>query len=232
MLVSFTASMVLYYFVQFMASSSSLITYDMTRLQFPQMAPLICFVFSAAICRGYNNLIDYGFEVMVMCFMADEEMFTGDQVFADHKTTDFFNNLGTQAEKAFMKDIQSAVQEHRGAKEVILSKKKKKYGKVKKEDDEEAGENSSEDSEDLEEQKKARGAALQKMFEEKRKEKELMDEERKKEADEDGQKKKKIELKGDTVAGNLLKMAQRQAIATTSKEDKIKLLRKKSDDGD
>lgn len=196
------------------------------------MAPLICFIFSAAICRGYNNLIDYGFEVMVMCFMADEEMFTGDQVFADPKVTDFFNTLGTQAEKAFMKDIQSAVQEHRGAKEVILSKKKKKYGKVKKDDDEEAGENSSEDSDDMEEQKKARGEALQKMFEQKRKEKEAEDEERKKEAEEDSKKKKKIELKGDTVAGNLLKMAQRQAIETTAKEDKIKLLRKKSDDGD
>lgn len=205
----------------------------MTKLQFPQMAPLVCFVFSAAICRGYNNLIDYGFEVMLLCFMADEEMFTGDQVFADPKMADFFNSLGQQSEKAFMKDIQSAVQEHRGAKEVAISKKKKKNNKAKKGDDEEAGENSSEDSEDIEEQKKARGEALKKMFEAKRKEKEREEEERKKEAEEGDpflKKKKKIELKGDTVAGNLLKMAQRQAIAMTAKEDKIKLTRKRSDE--
>jgi hypothetical protein len=203
------------------------------------MAPLVCFVFSAAICRGYNNLIDYGFEVMILCFMADEEMFTGDQVFADPKTTDFFNTLGAQSEKAFMKDIQSAVQEHRGAKEVIMGKKKKNKNKQKKGDkgeDEEGGDNSSEDSDDYEEQKKARNEELKKMYDKRRQEKEQLDKdlEAKRREEEEGdpflRKKKKIELQGDTVAGNLFKMAQRQAIVTTAKEDKIKLTRKKSDD--
>jgi hypothetical protein len=170
----------------------------------------------------------------VICFMADEEMFQGDQRFADHKLTDYFNQLGTESEKAYMKDIEAFGQEKRGAKDVILKKGKKAgQNKVKGSDDE--GNSSEEDDDNPEErdeeERRNRGEEIKKMFEKRKKEQEEKDLANKAaDADKDKGKKSKIQLTGDTVAGNFLKMAQRQAIATTAKEDKVKLLRKKSDD--
>jgi hypothetical protein len=212
-----------------------LISYDFSRLEFPQLAPLICFILSVAICRGYNNLIDYCYEVMVICFMADEEMFQGDQRFADPKLTDYFNKLGTESEKAYMKDIEAFGQEKRGTKDIIM-KKGKKTGQIKVKGSDDEGNSSEEEDNNLEEkddeERKNRGEEIKKMFEKRKKEQVEKDLANMAAADDDKDKgkKAKIQLTGDTVAGNFLKMAQRQAIATTAQDDKIKLLRKKSDD--
>lgn len=236
--MSFTSSLFLYYFVKYVDIGLLSMNFEFDRLEFPQLAPLMCFVLSIAICKGYNNLIDYCYEVMVICFMADEEMFQGDQRFADPKITDYFNQLGEESEKAYMKDIEAYGQEKRGAKDNILKKggKKGAKGMAKvKADDNEDGNSSEEDDENPEEkdeeERRNRGEEIKKMFEKKKKDQEEKDLANKAaEKDKENGKKAKVELTGDTVAGNLLKMAQRQAIGTTSQEDKVKLLRKKSDE--
>jgi hypothetical protein len=232
LLVSFTAAAVVYYFISFY--SDTMIKFDFSKLEFPQLAPIACWVFSAFICRGYNNLIDYSYEVMVFCFMADEEMFQGDQRFAKEKVTEYFNLHGKESEKAYLKNVQNLAMEKRAAKDT--KKKKGKSNKVHPKGQD--GENSSDDELDEEDLNRARGEYVKSMMEKKRKEEEEREKEReeRRKAEEEGdqlnKKKKKIELHGDTVAGNLLKMVQRQAVATTAQDDKIRIARKKSEEED
>ena len=211
--------------------SKSLISFDYSHLEFPQVAPIVCFVFSAAICRGYNNLIDYSYELMILCFMADEEMFQGDQRFASAKVTEYFNKYGTESERAYLKNIESVAMEKRAAKDKTAKKKGKK-NQVVPLGAKDGEENSSEEEMEEHDQAKVRNEYIKSMMERERKKKEedlLKQEQRKAEA-EAGIKKKKIDLAPDTVAGNLLKMVQRQAVNTTAKEDKIKLLEKKEEE--
>ena len=184
-------------------------------------------------------MIDYCYELMVLCFMSDEEMFQGDQRFAQPKLTEFFNKYGTESERAYLKNIEAVGMERRVPREKTAKKKGKKAGGLNQivPLEKDGGENSSEEEIDDQDQAKTRGEYIMAMMEKERKKKEERDreiEERRKAEEENeafggGKKKKKIELQGDTVAGNLLKMVQRQAINTTAKDDKINLLDKKDD---
>lgn len=60
------------------------------------MIPILVYICSAYICRGYTNLVDYCLELMVYCFIADEEMFQGTQRFADSKLRAFFDTFGQE----------------------------------------------------------------------------------------------------------------------------------------
>lgn len=65
---------------------------------------------------------------MVLCFVADEEMFQGSQRFAEPKLRAFFNLYGEESEKKYLKNV---VRQERFK---IAKKKKKKRRQGKKGD--------------------------------------------------------------------------------------------------
>jgi hypothetical protein len=132
------------------------------------MAPLLVFIFSIMICRGYNLLIDYTYEMMVFCFMADEEMFQSSQRFAEPPMTEFFNQYGTESERAYLNNIQTVNRQKRSTK-AKKTKKQDKEGKKVGEGEEE-DDNSSEEEMDEEEKEKERADHIKKLMEKKRKE--------------------------------------------------------------
>lgn len=62
----------------------------------PLIIAILVYAASSYICRGYIKLMDYSFELMIYCFIADEEMFQGTQRFADPKLRAFFDTFGQE----------------------------------------------------------------------------------------------------------------------------------------
>lgn len=67
---------------------------DLQNIHFPVFLVLYTYIIVIYVIRGYTNLIDYSFEMMVYCFVSDEEMFQGTQRFADQKLRAFFDEFG------------------------------------------------------------------------------------------------------------------------------------------
>lgn len=99
---------------------------DLENIHFPVILILFTYIVVIYVIRGYTNLIDYSFELMVYCFIADEEMFQGTQRFADQKLRAFFDQFGQESEKKFLKNV---VRQERFKIEA-KKKKKRKQGQV------------------------------------------------------------------------------------------------------
>ena len=69
------------------------------KLELPICVPIIVYICSMYVCRGYTHLMDYSFNLMVMCFVCDEEMFQGTQRFANEKLRRFFDLFGSEVPK-------------------------------------------------------------------------------------------------------------------------------------
>lgn len=107
----------------------------------PITIPILIYIISAYVCRGYTNLVDYCFEIMVYCFIADEEMFQGTQRFADSKLRAFFDTFGQEVSRQpTIVGGEKRVQECHQARELrhrAKEEKKEKKGKGKSQEKEE-----------------------------------------------------------------------------------------------
>jgi len=95
---------------------------DLGKLNFPPLIMAIIHVAGLFTIRGFTHVIDYCLEVVVFCFIADEEMYQGDQRYAEDYITKIMNRYGEEAERDYLKNVE---------KQERLNPKKKKQGKKK-----------------------------------------------------------------------------------------------------
>lgn len=104
-------------------------------------------------------MIDYSFELMVFCFVADEEMFQGSQRFSEPKLRAFFNLYGHETEKKYLQNVvqqerfklAGKKEKKRRQKKVAMKKKKKnvRSGMFYSDEEEESSEEEDNNGDDV-----------------------------------------------------------------------------------
>ena len=75
---------------------------DFDKMEMPVVVAVATYIITHYSCKGYTHLMDYAYEMMIYCFVADEEMFQGSQIFADEDMREFFDEYGKQVRQGLM----------------------------------------------------------------------------------------------------------------------------------
>ena len=111
-------------------------TVDFTSLSYLIYYPMLFAMFFSFIFSEACSLLNTSYELLVFCFVADEEMYQNDQKYCDDELLSYVNSLSTPNEKAYMKKI---INEKGVTKKLDENFGKLIAKKVKKEELEDAG---------------------------------------------------------------------------------------------
>ena len=200
---------------------------DYNLLEMPILMPILVYVSSMYICRGYTYLMDYSFELNVLCFVADEEMFQGTQRFASKKLREFFDLFGQEAEKFKNINRQENIELEEHAE---IKRKQRKQKEMEKIDNANAGIIFSDEelSSSSDEEKGEGGGTMFNYMSMIKQGQEDKAEEDQRKADEENKGKKKpgkVNIPKNSLAANYLKNVRKQAVKLEKRENKIQFKR-------
>lgn len=97
LLVSTLSAAFIYFYMTF--AETTILGVDIEVVQVPALVPMLAFLGSMIVSQNFTNLIDLSIQTLVICFIADEEMFTGQQRYAEPLFRKFFDELGQEADR-------------------------------------------------------------------------------------------------------------------------------------
>lgn len=111
-------------------ASINFVGQDLSKASFLPLIGFYLWLVSTYICWGFIHIVDISFEVLVFCFVSDEEMFQSDQRYSPHekKLVKLMNEYGSETARKYLLNVDAQQID----KPVKQRKKDKKRNKKKK----------------------------------------------------------------------------------------------------